>query len=316
MAIALAAIVIMTHAEADYHSAITHICDDQWSVVAMTKVAVDLGPIQETLLIPLLGRAVQTQKKNGLIQDEKAVEIVNALDYDFAKWQKSKALAGATLRTRMFDQDVQAFLAENPTGTVVEIGSGLNTRFERLDNGQVRWFDLDLPDTIALRRQFFQDEPRRTMLAFSVLDTDWMAPVSATGGPWCFISEAVIIYLEKAQARQAITQIADHFPGAWFLTDTTDQGIVDSQPTHDAMRYMSQESWFRWVCDDPHEIESWANLRLVRSQTFLDAGPELRQQFPWSMRLIVRWMPWLIRRQVQGYRLNRFVVESAEAMAG
>ncbi|MEM9504654.1 MAG: class I SAM-dependent methyltransferase, partial [Cyanobacteria bacterium P01_E01_bin.43] len=170
----------------------------QRSIVPMSPITVDLGPVQETLLIPLLGRAAETLKENGLIRDPKAVEIVAALDYDFAKWQKSKALAGATLRTRMFDQDVQAFLAKHPTGTVVEIGCGLNTRFERLDNGQARWFDLDLPDSLALRRQFFQDEPRRTMLEASVLDTDWMEPVAATGGPWCFISEAVIIYLEAA----------------------------------------------------------------------------------------------------------------------
>ncbi|MEO1296029.1 MAG: class I SAM-dependent methyltransferase [Cyanobacteria bacterium J06636_16] len=275
----------------------------------MAKVAVDLGPVQETLLIPLLGRAVQTQKGNGLIQDEKAVQIVESLDYDFAKWQKSKSLMGATLRTRMYDQDVQAFLNQHPTGTIVEIGCGLNTRFERLDNGQAHWFDLDLPDSLALRRQFFQDEPRRTMLEASVLDTDWMEPVAATGGPWCFISEAVIIYLEAAQARQAITQIADRFPGAWLLIDTTSQKMIDGQSTHDAMRHMSQASWFRWACDDPHEIESWANLRLVQSRTFFDAGEELMKQMPWSTRFFVQWTPWLIRSKVQGYRLNRFVVE-------
>ncbi|MEL6225379.1 MAG: class I SAM-dependent methyltransferase, partial [Cyanobacteria bacterium J06627_8] len=138
-------------------------------------------------------------KENGLIQDEKAVEIVNALDYDFSKWKKSKTLAGATLRTRLFDEDVQTFLSSNPTGTIVEIGCGLNTRFERLDNGKARWFDLDLPDSMALRRQFFEDQPRRTMLAASVLDTDWMETVIDTGGPWCFISEAVIIYLSPEQ---------------------------------------------------------------------------------------------------------------------
>ncbi|MEM6520097.1 MAG: class I SAM-dependent methyltransferase [Cyanobacteria bacterium P01_C01_bin.70] len=274
----------------------------------MTKIAVDLGPVQETLLIPLLGRAVETQKSNGLIQDEKAVQIVESLDYDFAKWQKSQALAGATLRTRMYDQDVQAFLEQHPTGTIVEIGCGLNTRFERLDNGQARWFDLDLPDTLALRRQFFEDEPRRTMLEASVLETDWMEPVAATGGPWCFISEAVIIYLEKAQARQAIAQIAERFPGAWLLIDTTSQKIVDSQPTHDAMRHLPQESWFRWGCDDPNEIEAWGNLQLVRSRTFFDAGAELMKQLPWSTRFFVRWLPWLFRSKVDGYRLNRFEV--------
>ena len=276
----------------------------------MTKVTVELGPVQETLLIPLLGRAVETQKRNGLIQDKKAVSIVESLDYDFSKWKKSKSLIGATVRTRMFDDDVRAFLVKHPTGTVVEIGCGLNTRFERLDNGQARWFDLDLPDSLALRRQFFQDQPRRTMVEASVLETDWMETVAATGGPWCFISEAVIIYLEPAQARQAITQIAHRFPGAWLLTDTTSQKMVDGQSTHDAMRYMPQASWFRWPCDDPHEIESWANLRLVQSRTFLDAGDELMQHAPWSMRFFTRWAPWLIRGKVAGYRLNRFMVDS------
>ncbi|MGD1953089.1 MAG: class I SAM-dependent methyltransferase [Leptolyngbyaceae cyanobacterium] len=276
----------------------------------MTKVTVELGPVQETLLIPLLGRAVETQKRNGLIQDKKAVSIVESLDYDFSKWEKSRSLAGATLRTRMFDQDVQAFLSEYPTGTIIEIGCGLNTRFERLDNGQARWFDLDLPDSLALRRQFFQDEPRRTMIAASVLETNWMETVAATGGPWCFISEAVIIYLEAAQAQQAITQIANRFPGAWFLTDTTAKAMVNSQSTHDAMRYMSQDSWFRWACDDPNELETWgANLHLVKSRTFLDAGSDLMKYAPLQIKILARWAPWLIRRQLAGYRLNRFVVE-------
>ena len=276
----------------------------------MTKVSVDLGPIQETLLIPLLGRAMITQQNSGLIQDEKAVNIVESLDYDFSKWQKSKALLGATLRTRMFDDDVRAFLGEHPNGTIVEIGCGLNTRCERLDNGQARWFDLDLPDTLALRRRFFQDEPRRTMLAASVLETDWMETVAATGGPWCFISEAVMIYLENAQAQQAITQIANRFPGAWLLLDTTSQQMVDGQATHDAMKHMSPESWFRWVCNNPHEIEDWANLRLVQSRTLLDAGPDLMRFAPWSIKFLARWVPWLLRRKIDGYRLNRFVVEA------
>ncbi|MEL6138623.1 MAG: class I SAM-dependent methyltransferase [Cyanobacteria bacterium J06626_23] len=274
------------------------------------KISVELGPVQETLLIPLLGRARQTQTARGLIQDNKAVQIVESLNYDFSKWENSKSLAGATLRTRMYDQDVQAFLNQHPTGTIVEIGCGLNTRFERLDNGQARWFDLDLPDSLALRRQFFQDEPRRTMLEASVLDTDWMEPVAATGGPWCFISEAVLIYLEADQAQQAITQIANRFPEAWLLIDTTSQKMVAGQSTHDAMKHLPKTSWFRWACDDPKEIENWGKLQLVQSRTFFDAGEELMQYAPWSIRFFMRWLPWLIRRKVEGYRLNWFVVGS------
>jgi O-methyltransferase involved in polyketide biosynthesis len=46
----------------------------------------------------------------------------------------------------------------------VELGTGLNTRFERVDNGTVHWIDLDLPDTIALRRRYFADTERRQMV--------------------------------------------------------------------------------------------------------------------------------------------------------
>ncbi|MEM9217731.1 MAG: class I SAM-dependent methyltransferase [Cyanobacteria bacterium P01_F01_bin.150] len=276
----------------------------------MTKVAVNLGPIQETLLIPLLGRAVETKKGNGLIKDEKAVSIVESLDYDFSKWAKAKSLFGATVRTRMFDKDVQAFLAQHPTGTVVEIGCGLNTRFERLDNGQVRWFDLDLPDSLALRRRFFQDEPRRTMIEASILEPTWIEPVFSTGGPWCFVAEAVLIYLDAAQVQQVIAQIANHFLGAWLLTDTTSAKMVDGQANHDAMKHMSSESWFRWRCDDPLEIETWASLKLVQSRTFMDADDEIVACAPLKMQLFVRWLPWLMRKQVQGYRLNRFVIDS------
>ncbi|MDB9524576.1 hypothetical protein PN498_01130 [Oscillatoria sp. CS-180] len=56
----------------------------------MAKISVALGPVQETLLIPLLGRVGQTQNGNGLIHDEKAVQIVESLDYDCSNRTSSK----------------------------------------------------------------------------------------------------------------------------------------------------------------------------------------------------------------------------------
>lgn len=148
-------------------------------------------------------------------------------DYDFAKWEGGRSLKGAMLRARMFDRYVEDFLAAHPRGTVVEIGCGLDTRFDRVDNGRVRRFDLDLPDAIALRRRFFDDEPRRTMVAASVLDSSWMDAVAATGGPWIFVAEAVLIYLDAPQARRAIAEIAQRFPGARIAFDTTGRPARD-----------------------------------------------------------------------------------------
>ncbi|MEM6732540.1 MAG: class I SAM-dependent methyltransferase, partial [Myxococcota bacterium] len=252
--------------------------------ITRQKIPVVLGAVQETLLIPLLGRAVETEKGRGLINDPKAVEIVETLDYDFDKWRGTQSMTGATLRTRMYDEEIARFLEENPAGTVVEIGCGLNTRFERLDNGRAQWFELDLPDSMQLRRQFFEDTERRKMIEGSVTDSDWHDRIEATGGPYLFVSEAVIIYLESEQVERALRSIAARFPGARLLMDTTSTQMVQGQAKHDVMRTLPKDSWFRWECNDPQTLEHWG-LRLLHSKTFLDASPELVNLFPLAYRL-------------------------------
>ena len=284
----------------------------------MTKtIRPELGPVQETLLIPLLARARETERQNGLLRDERAREIVRELDYDFSKWEGGRSMKGAVLRARMFDRYVEDFLGEHPGGTVVEIGCGLDTRFDRVDNGRVRWFDLDLPDTIALRRRFFDDEPRRRMISASVLDESWTGAVLATGGPWMFVAEAVLIYLDPPDARRALVGLARHFPGGRIAFDTTASRMVDTQDRHDAMRHLSRESWFRWRCDDPREIESWgAGLRLEASKSFLDADRDLLDRVPLPLRLAARFAPFLLRGQAELYRLNLATVADRPRLDG
>ena len=197
---------------------------------------VELGAVQETLLVPLLGRAAETRRSRGLIHDPKAVEIVDVLNYDFTKWRGKASLAGTSMRTRLMDGFVSNFLKAHPHGTVVEIGAGLNTRYERLDNGSAHWFELDLPDSMELRRRFFEDTERRTMIAASALETDWIDIVATAPGPYCFVSEAVLIYLEGVQVEQVMKRLAKRFPGAWVVMDTTSPKMVDEQAKHDVMK--------------------------------------------------------------------------------
>jgi O-methyltransferase involved in polyketide biosynthesis len=142
-----------------------------------------LGVIQQTLFIPLTARARENAKKRPLVRDPKAAEILASVDFDLAKYGRGQGAFITVLRTAIFDSWVSDFLAEHPAGTVIEIGTGLNTRFERVDNGQVHWIDLDLPDTIELRRKFFADTERRRMIAASVLEEAWLPAVQDTPPP-------------------------------------------------------------------------------------------------------------------------------------
>ena len=61
----------------------------------------------------------------------------------------------------------------------------------RHPDGTVHWFDLDLPDVVELRREFFQYCGRREVLAASILESNWIGAVRRSPGPYCFAAETV-----------------------------------------------------------------------------------------------------------------------------
>src|SRR2546423_15707730 len=133
------------------------------------KHQVRLGAGQETLFITLAARARETQRKHPVLRDPRAVELLESIDYDTAKYGRSAGGFITVLRTAIIDFWVREFLSAHPAGTVVELGTGLTTRFERVDKGRVHWLDLVLPATIELGRNFFHDSGRSRQVAGSTL---------------------------------------------------------------------------------------------------------------------------------------------------
>ncbi|WP_063043780.1 class I SAM-dependent methyltransferase [Nocardia pseudovaccinii] len=275
----------------------------------MTTDAAELGEIQETLLIPLYGRATETRKPDGLLHDAKAVEMVKAIDYDFARFDGGRSLLGVVLRTSMIDAWVQDFLDEHPQGTVVEIGAGLNTRFERVDNGTLHWIDLDLPDAMNLRSKFFTESDRRHMVAASVLEKTWIDIVKAFPAPYFLIAEGVLIYLDEPDVRRALTLITANFPGAHLVLDTSGRWIIDHQDRHDAMQKVTAR--MRWACDDPRELERWhTGLRTLESHDLSQLPDRIRPRVPLSRRTMLRAVSAIFRQRFGRYKVNLYRIES------
>ncbi len=117
----------------------------------------DLNDVAEILLMTLYIRATESQRPDALIKDERAEALVCQLDQESLR--KTLALTDHSTRTLMilksreFDRFARDFLRRRPDAVVVHIGCGLDTRFERVDNGRVEWYGLDLPDVVELRRQ-------------------------------------------------------------------------------------------------------------------------------------------------------------------
>jgi O-methyltransferase involved in polyketide biosynthesis len=272
------------------------------------RQSIRLGRVQESLLVPLYARSLDSVKKRPLLNDPKAVEMVESIDWDFQRFNQRWRMMACLLRTAIYDEWVKAFLSRHPKGTVVEIGAGLNTRFERLDNGTVHWFDLDLPDVVELRRRFFTDSERRVTLAGSVADPCWMAPVRQSPGPYCLVAEAVFMYLTEQEVRASLSQIAGHFPGATIAFDTANRMAIEHGNKDHASRNL--DAYAAWACEDPREIEQWGiGLRLVESRSLFNAPDSAKSRLSLATRAAFRIFA-KVPKMANAYRLNLFAGKS------
>jgi O-methyltransferase involved in polyketide biosynthesis len=213
-----------------------------------------------------------------LIKDKKAVALVTQMNYDFSRI-KLLHLSEANklviiLRNREFDRFVRDFLRRHPEAVVVHIGCGLDARFERVDNGQVEWYDLDFPGVIELHRELIGDEGERYhLLGGSVLDSAWLDMVSThLQRPFLFLAEGVFMHLKEAQVKSLVLMLLDHFPGAELVFDIFSPLHVWVSNLQTA-RFGFRCHWGIWR---GQEIESWGDgIRLLGEWGFFDQ-PEPR----------------------------------------
>ncbi len=271
------------------------------------KRVLNLGDVQETMLIPLHARAVETGKLHPVLRDYAAVDMVRAIDDDFRRFgERPSAMATfVALRTAVFDEWVGSFLARYQAGTVVEIGAGLSTRFERLDNGMATWVDIDLPDAIEVRRMFLPDQPRRQRIASSVLDRAWIDQVAGSPAPYLFVSEGVLVYLSESDVRRALGLITETFPGCRIAFDTYGDWLVREGGRRGPLR--ATQAHLAWACDDPREIEEWGlGLRLVDSRTPAQPQVRLRRRLPLRLRSTLRLISLVAPGRINSCRMNLF----------
>lgn len=189
--------------------------------------SIDLQGVPETMLQTLYARAAHSKRPDRKFYDVKAIEIMEQLDYDFSKAEKDMAMsAGVIARTILLDKMVGDFVKENPKGTVVNIACGLDTRFYRVDNGRIRWYNLDLPETIAVRRRFLTETGRVSMIAKSAMDETWADDIDETENRTLIVMEGLVMYLTEADVKQILSIIDRRFRSAKVIMETMNPWIV------------------------------------------------------------------------------------------
>ena len=195
--------------------------------VNQDKVTVQLSGISASMLRCLWARAQLSREYSSLFYDEKAIELVEKIEYDFST--SDTPFEGImfnisrkgnvpefdlfTLRARQFDEKAKAYITEHPHASVVNIGAGLDTTFYRVDNGLIDWYDLDLPAVIDVRRQLLPEPDRVTYIAKSLFDPSWCKDIKHTEDGVFMIAGGIFMWFEKSQVQQFFSMLADNFPG-------------------------------------------------------------------------------------------------------
>jgi len=256
-----------------------------------SPTAGSLSGVPETLLIPLFMRAAETRRPDAIIRDEKAVEIIASLDYDFAHLEKVwMTQIDIAVRTEILDEAARRFVERDPQALVVNLGAGLDGRFYRLDNGMLRWFDLDLPEVIQLRRRFYREEDRHRFLAKSLLDFSWIDELQRRAGePVLIIAEGVLHYFEENDVRRLFCEIADRLPGAELLFHSTSPHCLYHQPRSRLFRSFAAR--FRWGIWSGRKIEPWdSRFEFLDEWAFVD-----RHRRRWGWVRFATYVPWVRR---------------------
>jgi O-methyltransferase involved in polyketide biosynthesis len=180
-----------------------------------------LEGVSATTLWTLRNRAAEARRCDGVIHDPWAITLFDAIDYDYEKFGRPSQFHA--LRARAFDTVTRQFLKDHPGASVVALAEGLQTGFLRLDRdgviGESRWYSVDLPPVMDLRRRLLPRDDRIVDLPQSALGRDWMEAVDTSHG-LLITAEGLLMYLHPDDAIGLVRDCAQRFPGATMMFDS------------------------------------------------------------------------------------------------
>ena len=249
-----------------------------------------IGDIAATSFITLYCHALETLSDDPILSDPKSVEIMTGLNTMLTRSEHSldRILVSGTLdrrlvvhiaiRAKKYDEYARVFLQRFPEGIIVNIGCGLDSRFLRIDNGRVVFYDLDLPEIIAIKKAFFKENGRYHLIASSVLDFDWMAPVMKHKGPFLFMAEGVFMYLDREDVRSLVLKIQEKFRGSELICEVVNslwlryplKKILDYKMQRQA--HLGKDAMFRSGIHDSREMEQWhSGIQFLDEWSYFDS---------------------------------------------
>ncbi len=247
-------------------------------------MSLKLTDVSDTLWIPLFGKAIESKRRNGLIKDQFAIEIADKaclLEPSLKKWWKSLSRESQGLmiwRNHAIDKMVSDYIKNNPSGTIVNLGAGLCTRYNRLDNGLITWIELDLPQVKDAWLNFNQETERHQFWVDSIFETKWIEKIEKIqNNKVLFIAEGLFMYFSKKEVLQILNTIGDNLIDSHVVFEAYSKFAL-MRPHPDVLKTGARKFKNPWGIYTGKEFEKWLpNIKHVTDDYFLRNKKALRR---------------------------------------
>ena len=269
------------------------------------KYHIEKNSVQETLVIPLFGRLICSERFPQLFSDPEAKRICDALDYDFAekrkKMESPAGLFGALeVAQRQYDLrcEVEDYLKEHPRAAVVNLGCGLDDTFSKVDNGLCRGCNLDFADVIAVRKELLPAGERETNLACDLNDFSWMDEIDASNGA-VFFAAGVFYYFRTGDVKALFAAMAERFPGGVLAFDSCNaRGAKLMRRTWLKEAGITDVSAF-FSLEDEKELTGWSNrFASVSAKSYMRGYRDIYGDVGLFHRLMIRFCDGLVNMKI------------------
>ena len=273
----------------------------------MQTEKVRLTKERETYLPTLYGKALDSRAEHPILGDKFADEIIQHIDFDFNKLKlASDGAVTLPWRAKQLDGWVREFLNTHTKATVLHLGCGLDSRVFRIDPAAtVRWYDVDLPDVIELRKRLYPKRHDYEMIASSVTDLGWLDKI-AGDRPVIVVAEGLSGYLPPKDGIALFNRISEQFPSGQICFDIYSHfmaGMINLTVRLTTLRSKPTAGgtsvFLPWSMDDPHELEKQVPcLKLLDAVSFLTM-PEM---VPLLIHSRVQGMAYRVMKRMRWYR--------------
>lgn len=242
-----------------------------------------MNDFSNTALVTLKCHIQDAMNQHSILKDKSSMKTIEYLNSNLDERSKKiliksfrKNLANhIVLRAKKFDDYVIQFLKKYPEGVIVNIGCGLDHRYERVDNGKCMFIDLDLPDIINMKKDIFPASYRYKQIAKSVLDFSWFDEIPAR--PVILLAEGVFMYLKEEEVKSLFHEIYRKIQRAEMVFEVFNsrwltgwrKWMVDLKLRRQLK--FCKDATFQFGISDSDEIESWSeHYKLIEDWSYFD----------------------------------------------